>query len=169
MITCTFEDGGKGELRHVTVNSYILNEKNQLILGKRGTFHNGKKLQEYGKWGAIGGFFDRDENLIEAVKREAMEEIGAEITDLKLIFVNDSPHRPHEADRQNLEFGFVAKLVSMDPQDCEEILEWKWFDLDDLPSDDEIAFDHEKTIKILKKYLRKEINVPVIFSQTEEA
>lgn len=77
MITCTFENNNKTSLRHIAVNAIVV-KNNQTLLGKRGTF-NGKPILESGKWGLLGGFFNRDENLIQAVKREVMEESGWEI------------------------------------------------------------------------------------------
>ena len=54
MIICSFENGNKTSLRHVTVNAIVIKD-NQVLLGKRGTF-NGKPILESGKWGLLGGF-----------------------------------------------------------------------------------------------------------------
>ena len=96
MITCYFEDNQKaqGGLRHITVNAIVLHG-NKVLLGKRGTAH-GKKLAEWGKWGLLGGYFDRDENLVQAVKREVQEESGCEINNLVLFRINDNPLRPKD-------------------------------------------------------------------------
>jgi hypothetical protein len=72
MITCEFEDGGKGKLRHVTVNALVIKD-DKILLGKRGTLANGKPLDEAGKWSLLGGFMGRDENLEEGLRREIME------------------------------------------------------------------------------------------------
>ena len=74
MITCQFEKGHKANLRHVCVNALVLKD-NQVLLGKRGTV-KGEKILEFGKWGLIGGFLDRDETLEEGLKREVLEESG---------------------------------------------------------------------------------------------
>src|SRR3990167_10600025 len=108
MITCTFENKNKASLRHVTVNAIVVKD-NQILLGKRGTF-NGKPIPESGKWGLLGGFFSRDENLIQAVKREVLEESGWEIDSLQLFRINDNPQRPKE-DRQNVDIIFITKAV----------------------------------------------------------
>lgn len=105
MITCTFEDGGTGKLRHVTVNALIVKD-NKVLLGKRGTF-NGRPLDDAGKWALIGGFVGRDENLEKALKREIQEECGCEIDSFTLLHIKDNPDRKGE-DRQNIEFVFIA-------------------------------------------------------------
>ncbi len=159
MITCIFENGPKTSLRHVTVNSIIVKD-GQVLLGKRGTY-KGKKIPEAGKWGLIGGFFDRDENLMQAAKREAMEESGWEIGDLQLFRINDNPDRPHE-DRQNVDIIFIASAVRKVKNTDEEVKELKWFNLDNLPLKNLIAFDHTDDLDLYKKYLKQHFLLPLL-------
>jgi len=159
MITCTFENGNKTSLRHVTVNA-IITKDNQILLGKRGTF-KGKFILESGKWGLLGGFFGRDENLIQAVKREVMEESGWEINNLQLFRINDNPNRPKE-DRQNVDIIFIAKAIKQIKTSDEEVSKLQWFDLDKLPIKEEIAFDHGDSIELYKKYLKQKFPLPVL-------
>ena len=158
MITCSFENGDKTSLRHVTVNAIVV-KNDQILFGKRGTF-NGKPILESGKWGLLGGFFGRDENLVEAVKREVMEESGWEIDNLKLFRINDNPNRPKE-DRQNVDIIFIANVVRQIKTSDEEVSKLQWFDLDKLPSKDEIAFDHGDSIELYKKYLKENFSLPI--------
>ena len=159
MITCTFENKGKTSLRHVTVNAIVIKDK-QILFGKRGTY-GGKKMLESGKWGLLGGFFGRDENLIQAVKREVMEESGWEIEDLKLLRINDNPDRPHE-DRQNVEIIFISRAVKQVKTGDEEVSELRWFDFDNLPAKESIAFDHSDAIELYKKFLQGKIKIPIL-------
>ena len=144
MITCTFENGGTGNLRHVTVNAIVLKD-NKVLLGKRGT-HNGKPMTEFGKWGLLGGYLGLNENLIQGVTREVMEESGWEIKDVKFIKIFDEPIR-HNDDKQNVNITFSATAVKQVSTHDEEVTELRWFDLNDLPPSDEIAFDHENILK----------------------
>lgn len=159
MINCTFENGNKTSLRHVTVNAIVV-KNNQILLGKRGTF-NGKPILESGKWGLLGGFFDRDENLVQAVKREVMEESGWEIDNLKLLRINDNPNRPKE-DRQNVDFIFIAKAIKQLKTSDQEVKELKWFSFDNLPPKDSMAFDHGDALEIYLKYLKENFHLPVL-------
>ena len=156
MITCTFEDNKKAFLRHVTVNAVVVKD-NQVLLGKRGTF-NGKPISESGKWGLLGGFFNHGENLIQAIKREVMEESGWEIDSLRLFRINDNPNRPKE-DRQNVDIIFIANAVKQIKTSDEEVSELQWFDLNKLP---EIAFDHGDSLELYKKYLKEEFSIPIL-------
>ncbi|MFA6390540.1 MAG: NUDIX domain-containing protein [Patescibacteria group bacterium] len=159
MITCYFENKNKAFLRHVTVNAIVIKD-GQILLGKRGTL-NGKPISESGKWGLLGGFFGHKENLVQAVKREVMEEGGWEINNLKLLRINDNPNRPHE-DRQNVDFIFIANAVKQTGISDEEVSRLQWFDLDKLPAKEEIAFDHGDSLELYKKYLKEKFFLPIL-------
>lgn len=159
MITCYFENGNKVGLRHVTVSTIVIKD-NKVLLEKRGTY-NGKPILEMGKWGLVGGYFDRDETLVEAVKREAMEETGWKIDNVELFRINDSPNRTAE-DRQNMDMIFIARAVKQMPSDSEEVTELKWFSFNELPPKEQIAFDFNDSLELYKKYLRKQFPLPVL-------
>jgi ADP-ribose pyrophosphatase YjhB (NUDIX family) len=159
MIHCTFENNGTASLRHVTVNAIILKD-GKILLGKRGTYR-GKPLSEYGKWGLLGGYFDRDETLAQAVKREVMEESGWEIDEPVLFRINDNPDRPRE-DRQNVDMIFIAQAIRQTGTHDEEVRELKWFGLDGMPSPDEIAFDHGQAIAMYRQYIQGKRHIPIL-------
>ncbi|MBI2019240.1 NUDIX hydrolase [Candidatus Daviesbacteria bacterium] len=103
MITCHFENKNKASSKHITVNAIVIKDS-KILLGKRGAL-NGQPILESGKWALLGGFFDRDENLEQAVKRE--------------------------------------------------VKELRWFELDNLPAKEEMAFDHGEDIEIYLKFLKE--------------
>ena len=142
MITCNFEDGKKAEkgLRHVVVDFLVLKE-NKILLVKRAP-----GLLEAGKWGLVGGYVERDEDLYDAVKREAFEETGYRVTDIVPLIIRHNPDRPHE-DRQNISFVFFCPALEKEGESDWEVIEQKWFPFDELPPEEEIAFDHAKNIK----------------------
>lgn len=146
MITCAFENDGKAFLRHVVMDVLII-DGNKILLVKRTG-----KLLESGKWALPGGFLDRDETTKQGAAREVKEETGYEIEIVKLLRVIDRPDRPNE-DRQNVSFVYIAKPIKIDGVADNESSEMKWFDLDKLPSVEEIAFDHLENIKIYRESL----------------
>lgn len=159
MITCQFENGNKDSLRHVVVGVVLVKE-NKVLLEKRGTFQ-GKPILESGKWALPGGFLDRDESCAEACIRETKEELAIEITNLKLIHIVDNPNRPNE-DRQNINFVFIADFGSGEIVTSEEVAEVNWFDLENLPPKEEIAFDFYDELMFYKKYLKESFTIPVL-------
>lgn len=154
MINCVFEDGGKASLRHVVVD-VVVTKENQILLEKRA-----KGLLEEGKWGLIGGFVNRDENSKEAVIREAFEETGYRVNNIKLLTIRDNPDRPHE-DRQNIALVFHCIAGEKTGEKDDESSQIKWFDFDNLPKEEEIAFDHYKDIQLYLDYKKNNITIPI--------
>lgn len=144
MIICTFEDEGKGYLRHAIVDALIIKD-NKILMAKRS-----EKLVQGGKWGLIGGFVDRDETCEEAVVREVFEETGYRLKNVKFFTIIDSPKRKNE-ERQNIGFVYACEAGEQEGKPDNESTEQKWFPLGNLPSEEEIAFDH---LQIINLYLK---------------
>ena len=63
----------------------------------------------------------------------------------------DRPDRKGE-DRQNVAFVFVCEPGEKTGKSDWESSEQKWFKLNNLPKESEIAFDHLQTINLYLKY-----------------
>lgn len=149
MITCYF--GGsekKVHLRHVVVDMLVI-ENNKILLVKRG---GEDWYLEKGKWALPGGYLDRDETGEQAAVREAREETGYDCQAVKLLWVNDNPNRRHE-DRQNVGLIYLMNPVKKVSGHDSEIDEVEWFELDNLPPAEQMAFDHLATIEKYKANL----------------
>ncbi len=156
MIDCTFENGGKTSLRHVTVGAVVFNGKNQVLLIKRS-----EKFSRPGTYSVPGGFLDRDEDSINAVLRELREEAGFEGEIVSLFHLNDNPQRPKE-DRQNVDFIYLVNPTGGEFKKNEEVTSATWFDEDSLPDEEEFAFDHRTTILRAFEYKRKPFALPLL-------
>ncbi len=155
MVTCTFEDGGKGFLRHVVVDALVI-QKDTILLVKRAD-----TLSEGGKWALPGGFADRDETTQKAVTREVLEETGYEIHNPILFTIRDNPNRPHE-DRQNVAFVFIAQAGEKIGESDWESSDVQWFALEKLPEKESIAFDHFDDIQLYLEYKKKNLPIPIL-------
>ncbi len=122
----------------------------QVLLGRR--HENPEKasslMQGQGTWTMPGGKLDFGEKLADGACREALEECGLKIAadKLKVISISD------DFAGDNVHFttvGFLCEEFEGEPQVMEpdEIVEWKWFDLDTLP---EKVFPPSK--KVLENY-----------------
>lgn len=154
MITCTFEDGGIGYLRHAVVDNIVV-KNNQILLVKRSP----KLSTEPGKWVLPAGYMERDEYLQQAAKREILEETGYTVKNITLLTINHHPNQPGN-DRQNICFVFFCEAVKKIGEKDWESSEVKWFDLDTLPDPSEIGFDHLDDIQLYKKYMEKKFQLP---------
>src|SRR5260221_10483649 len=155
MINCTFENGNKASLRHVVIDALVLKD-DKLLLVKRA-----KKLLEAGKWGLIGGYMERDENLLQTVARDIREETGYTVKDITFLCVRHNPDRPHE-DRQNISVVFFCTAVEKVGTSDWEVTDQRWFSFDELPDEGMIAFDHVKNIQLYQQYVRKEVTIPLL-------
>ncbi len=139
VIKCIFENGRKASLRHVVVDAIIVNRGKILLIKRAAHLSNG------GKWAIPGGFLDRDETCEQAVVREVKEETGLIAKSTKLFKITDDPNRKNE-DRQNVAFIYEVKAdgkINFDPKEVEDA---KWFDINNLPREEEFAFDHFEII-----------------------
>ena len=144
MITCKFEKGYEASLRHVVVDALIV-DKDKILLVKRA-----EHLTNGGKYAIPGGYLDRDETAEQAVVREALEETGFNVKVEELFKIIDKPDRPQE-DRQNVAFIYITKPLEKSGKADDESSEVKWFSIEDLPAENEFAFDHYQTIQEYKK------------------
>jgi len=158
MISCAFESGSKAlkGLRHVTVGVLAVNSSHQVLLVRRAErMHNGGKL-------AIpGGFLDRNENTAQGALRELKEETGYDGEIVSLFRINDNPNRPKE-DRQNVDFLYIVNVTDREKNENVEVSKILWVDKDNLPSDEEFAFDHRESIMKYFKYLKKQFLLPIV-------
>ena len=98
----------------------------------------------YGKWVYPGGYVDRGEDLQSAARREAMEEIHADIRITELINVYSYPGRPV------IVVVFAADVVGGDLRGGSEALEVRTFAPEAIPWDD-LAF--RSTGEALREFL----------------
>lgn len=121
----------------------------KILLGLRNP--NKKKasseLNGQGTWTMPGGKVDYMEKLIDAAKRELEEETSLVATKLKLICVSDDmTDTAHYVTAGFLVEEYLGDVKTMEP---ETILEWRWFDINNLPTN-----MYKPSKKVLDKYLK---------------
>ena len=117
---------------------------NKVLLGKRNEDPEkaDSALHGEGTWTCPGGKLNFGEKIVDAAKKEILEEIGISANDLKLISVTNEI----VPDAHFVTLGFLCKDFEGEPKVMEpdEITEWKWFPLDKLPKP--MFFPSEKLI-----------------------
>lgn len=107
----------------------IENEAGQVLLGKRTDNH---------MWGYSGGSIEIDESVEDCAKRELLEETGLIADELELFMINSGPEThyvyPNGDEVSNVEVVYICRHYHgvLRPQE-EEISEWRFFDLADIP------------------------------------
>ncbi len=132
----------------------ILDSKNKVLLGKR--HDNPEKadseLHGEGTWTMPGGKLDFGETLEAGAKREVLEETGITLNKIDIICINqDIIETAHF-----ITIGLFSDSFSGEPRVMEpdEITQWQWFDLNDLPSP--IYFP---SAKIFENYKQKKFYI----------
>ena len=99
---------GHDSINLTGVNVLIINENNQILLQKRGTFPY--------KWGLIGGITELGESLEATAIREAKEETGLDINELRLLGTTSGKNCfiefPHGYKAFFITIGYVCKSYS---------------------------------------------------------
>jgi ADP-ribose pyrophosphatase YjhB (NUDIX family) len=139
-------------------------ESRYILLGKRGDAADYK-----GKWNIPCGYFDWQENLRHAFRREVWEETGINIDELAeenqmLIDSTDQPWSVNTEPDENLQnitlHGFIMirtsslPETSLDNMEKNESVEARWFKLEDALEikKEDWAFNHYDRLRILIKH-----------------
>ena len=107
---------------------------NKILLGKR---HEDPEkasslLNGAGKWTMPGGKLDFGEKFEDGAKRETLEETGVKLNKVEVLCVNnDMVETAHFVTIGLFSDNFIGEPKVMEP---DEITEWGWFDLNNLPS-----------------------------------
>jgi 8-oxo-dGTP diphosphatase len=117
-----------------TVSALVTDDGGRILLSRR------KFDPEAGKWDLPGGFLEECEEPLEGLRRELREEAGVEIEPLEFAGVWADRYGGAEDAGATLNFYWNARIVSGEPTPADDVAELRWFPIDDLPPDDEIAF-----------------------------
>ena len=92
-----------------------------------------------GHWALPGGFVDENERLIDAARRELLEETGLEQADLEQLHTFGDPGRDPRGWTVSVVYMARVWPQLLTPKAGDDAAEVNWFLLDNLPP---LAFDH---------------------------
>lgn len=118
----------------------VRNDQNEILFIRRN--HEPSK----GMWDAPGGFVEHGENFEEGARREAKEEIGVGLRELRYLTSVIDSYEYKRVSYETLAVVFTAKLNGdQDITLSEENSEYRWFSEQDIPFD-QIAFPSIKDV-----------------------
>jgi ADP-ribose pyrophosphatase YjhB (NUDIX family) len=91
-----------------------------------------------GRWDMLGGFLDEGEVPVDGLRRELQEETGLEIEPGAYLGAYVDSYG--EGGSAVLTLVFEARIVSGEMAPADDVAELRWFELDQLPPPDELAF-----------------------------
>ena len=130
----------------VGVGVMILKD-NKVLLGLRNPdkIKADSELKGEGTWTMPGGKVEFMEKLVAAAKRELEEETSLVATKLDLLCISDDmTDTAHYVTIGFIVSEYEGEVKTMEP---ETIMEWKWFDIDDLPVN-----IYKPSLKCIEKY-----------------
>ena len=130
----------------VGVGVMILKD-NKVLLGLRNPdkIKADSELKGEGTWTMPGGKVEFMEKLVDAAKRELEEETSLVDTKLDLLCISDDmTDTAHYVTVGFIVSEYEGEVKTMEP---ETIMEWKWFDIDDLPVN-----IYKPSLKCIEKY-----------------
>ena len=107
---------------------------NKILLGLRNPDKEkaSSELEGEGTWTMPGGKVEYMEKLGDAAKRELEEETSLKATKIDFLCISDDmTNNAHFVTAGFIVKEYTGEIKTMEP---EEIIEWKWFDLDNLPT-----------------------------------
>ena len=133
----------------------IVVQENQVLLQHRADNH---------LWGLPGGIMDIGETVVESVMREVEEETGLTIIDPVLFGIYSGTR--YEGTYVNgdraavVQMVFTAEKFTGELRPCDEGLDVRFFDLDDVP--ETMSRHHSEPVQQYRRYRAGELVVPVI-------
>jgi 8-oxo-dGTP diphosphatase len=116
----------------VTAGAFIFDDDRRLLLLEH-------VFRPDSGWGIPGGFLSKGEQPEAALRRELLEEVGLEVTNVELLFIRTLRRPPQ------VEMYFSARPAGPAVPCSFEIKRAQWFEVDALP--DELAKDQRRLIK----------------------
>ena len=101
-------------------------------------------------WDLPGGFVEEDEHPLVALERELLEETGLVVEPTELFGIWMQPYEH----RTVLSLTWLARPVGGRERAADDLVELRWFKPDELPADDELAF--ETYVEILSLWRRRQ-------------
>ena len=95
-----------------------------------------------GFWDIPGGFLDEGEDPLDGLRRELREETGLEVEPERFLGIWMDRYGGDSTAEATLNLYWTARVVGGEAAPADDVSELHWFDPDELPAADELAFEN---------------------------
>jgi 8-oxo-dGTP diphosphatase len=95
-----------------------------------------------GFWDIPGGFLDEGEDPLDGLRRELREETGLEVEPQQFLGIWMDRYGGDSTAEATLNLYWTARVVGGDAAPADDVSELRWFNRDELPAPDELAFEN---------------------------
>jgi ADP-ribose pyrophosphatase YjhB (NUDIX family) len=95
-----------------------------------------------GFWDIPGGFLDEGEGPLDGLRRELREETGLEVEPQRFLGIWMDRYGGDSTAEATLNLYWTARVVGGDAAPADDVSELRWFNRDELPAPDELAFEN---------------------------
>jgi len=115
-----------------------------LVEDERGRVLLARRAQEpfRGRWDIPGGFLEEGEHPLDGARRELREETGLEIEPLEFLGAWMDRYGGDSTAEATLNLYWIARAVGGEAAPADDVDDLRWFALDELPDEDELAFEN---------------------------
>jgi len=89
-----------------------------------------------------GGFLDEGEGPLDGLRRELREETGLEVEPERFLGIWMDRYGGDSTAEATLNLYWTARVVGGDAAPADDVSELRWFNRDELPAPDELAFEN---------------------------
>lgn len=95
-----------------------------------------------GFWDIPGGFLEEGEDPVDGLRRELREETGLDVEPLRFLGIWMDRYGGDSTAEATLNLYWTARVVSGEPIPADDVAELRWFERDELPGREELAFEN---------------------------
>lgn len=116
------------------VSVLVVDDAGRLLLARRA------REPDAGLWDTPGGFLDEGEHPFDALRRELLEETGLVVEVGAFVGAHMDVYGDTEDAKTVLNLVWEARVARGEERPADDVSELRWFGLDELPGDEELAF-----------------------------
>ncbi len=113
----------------------VEDDRGRVLLGRRAV------APDQGLWDVLGGYLDEHEHPLDGLRRELLEETGLTVEPERFLGIFMGMYGDAPDANATLNLFWTARVVAGEPVAGDDVAELCWFTADELPPEDELAFD----------------------------